>query len=92
MCGEEDRVKLSDIEVHLRQPQRRAAPGIELQFHRAAIAAVVAIAHKGAGDGDAVEQYRATQLCGEAMGQLLDRERRDVIRKLQEEFRELRIE
>jgi hypothetical protein len=39
MCGEEDSVKLSDIEVHLRQPQRRAAPGIELQFHRAAIAA-----------------------------------------------------
>ena len=37
---EEDRVKLSDIEVHLRQPRCLAAPGIELQFHRAAIAAV----------------------------------------------------
>ena len=30
MC-EKDLVTLSDIEVHLRQPQRRAAPGIELQ-------------------------------------------------------------
>jgi len=56
---EEDRVKLSDIKVHLRQPQRRAASGIELQFHRAAVAAVVAIAHKSAGAGDAVEQHRA---------------------------------
>src|SRR5450755_1634302 len=56
---EEDRVKLPNVNVDLREPQRRAATSVKLQFYDAAIVAVIAVPNKGASTGHTVEEHRA---------------------------------
>jgi hypothetical protein len=56
---EEDRVKLTNVNVDLREPQRCAATSIKLQFYGAAIVAVIAVPNKGASTGHTVEEHRA---------------------------------